>query len=264
MSTGVPTSETIPQAATNLLAVSVEAILRADLGKPIDDWLKAQHDLGKEKQRHVVQILRFLDVLDDSRRLIAESRVWRSDHELLFEALVLRVRRGYTSAGCDASQAELIGNRNLSKEALRRVLEDEPPFQRLKEDSGTRGNAVRFVRHVHEAIVEKTLIPQHDTQGDAPHRDQRSGEGGQGRFASSGVQPPPAFKDRGTIFDPEQYRVDRAQDDLWVYATVKFEIPQGFAWLSTPDADKLAQWKERLAAALLQDVDSGKRRVTTR
>jgi hypothetical protein len=262
VSTDAPTSETIPQAATNLLGVSVEAILQADLGKPIDDWLKARSDLGEEKQRHVVKILRFLDLLDDSRHLIAEVRVWRSDHGLLFEALVLRVRRGYASAGCESSQAELIGKPLLSKEALGRVLEGEPPFQRLRKDSGTRGNAVRFVRHVHEAIVEKTLIARHHCQEDAPPPDQRSREGGRGGLASSGVQPLPAFADRGTIFNPEQYRIDRVQDDLWVYATVQFEVPQGFAWRSEPDAGKLAQWKERLAAALLQDVDSHKRRAT--
>jgi hypothetical protein len=261
VSTGTPTSETIPQAATSLLEVSLEAILQADVEKPIDDWLKAQNDLGKEQQRHVVQILRFLHWLDDSRRLIPETRQWRSDHARLFEALVLRVRRGYASAGCDSRQAELIGQPLLSKEALGRVLEAEPPFQRLK-DSGTRGNAVRFVRHVHEAIVEKTLIPQHDTQEDAPPRCQRPPEGGQGGFASSARQPPPHFIDRGTIAGAEQYRIERLQGDVWVYATVQFEIPQGFAGLGEPDADKQAQWKERLAAALLQDADSHQRSRT--
>ena len=239
----------------------MEAILQADLGSPIDEWLKAQHDLSASARRQVASILLFLQLLDRSRRLIPDARAWRCDYQELSEALRQRARHAYASAGCDSSQAELIGNPALTREALGRVLEEEPPFQRL-ENPDTRRNAVRFACHVHEAIARGKLIPQHYAQEQDSLRTNDPATAAAEDRRPHAAQPSPVFEDRGTIFNPEQYRVDRLRDDLWVYATVQFESPKGFAWLSEPDAGKQAQWKERLAAALLQDVDSLKRRAT--
>jgi len=138
------------------------------------------------------------------------------------------------------------------------VLEGETPFQRL-ENADTRANAVRFVRHVHEAIVEGKLLPPSHAQEDGALREQRASPGGLGRLPPSSRQSPRTFQDQGTIVNPKRYRVARVRDDLWVYATVQFETPEGvgdFAWLSEPDPDQQARWQEQLAAALLQEADA--------
>jgi hypothetical protein len=252
--------KTIPQAATSFLDVCLEAIQQGDLAKPIDQWL-AQKKLGPSAQRQVVAILLFLDLLDDSRHLIPEMRAWRCDRKSASEALVLRIRRGYLSAGCARSQAELIGNAHLTKEALGRLLDKEPPFQRLK-NSGTRGNAVRFACHVHEAIVADKLTPQPHIQQDSAPPDKQSppsGHGGTSGLTSSRLQFPAGFKDQGTIFNPKQYRIARLRDDLWVYGKVQFETPGGeggLAWGNKPDSQEYARWLEQLAAALLQEADA--------
>lgn len=250
-------SEAIPQAATGLLEVCVKAILEADLAKPIDGWLKVQNDLSESSQRQAASILRFLNLLTDSRRLIPEARAWRSDYESLTKALVLRVRQAYSSAGCDAGHSDLIGT-GLTKEALGRVLEKEPPFQRL-ENPDTRRNAIRFACHVHETIAEGKLLPRQDAEEGNANRDQRLHERARGGSGPSRPPLAPTFKDQGTTVNPKRYRIARLQDDLWVYGLVQFEIPKGegdFAWLGTLDVDEQARWLEQLAAALLQDADS--------
>ena len=257
-------SKKIPQYATNLLEVSVEAVLQGDLRKPIQEWLKAQPALSPGTQRQVVSILLFLDLLDDSRHLIPDARAWRSDHKSLSEALSLRARDGYKAAGCAASQSELIGSPLLTNVAIGRVLEQEAPFQELN-NADTRRNAIRFACHIHDAIVQGTLIPQHRAQENDANRVERSHKDAQEGLASSRTQPPRVFKDQGTIVNPKRYRVARIRDDLWVYATVQFEgLEDGgdFAWLSQLDVDEQARWQEQLAAALLQDADSLKQSKT--
>lgn len=258
VSTGTRTSDTIPQAATSLLEVCVQAVLKADLGRPIDAWLKAQAGLIASAQRQAASILSFLDLLGDSRQLPPETRDWRSDCKSLTQALILRFRRGYGSAGCGAKQCDLIGNPLLSKEALARVLEKEPPFQRL-EHPDTRRNAIRFACHVHEAISAGKLVPQQEAEGVNASPEQHAREVAHARFGPSRPALPPTFRDQGTIVNPKRYRIARLQDDLWVYGTVQFESPKGagdFAWLSTLDADEQARWLEQLAAALLQEADA--------
>jgi hypothetical protein len=250
----------------------MDAVLHGDLGKPIDEWLKAEKDLGPSAQRQVASILLFLDLLGASRHLVSEALGWRCDRESASAALLLRVRQAYALAGCAPRQADLIGNPLLTKEALGRVLEAERPFQRL-ENADTRRNAVRFACHVHEAIVEDKLLPLPSIHEDGARQhtredaagEQQSSQGGQGRVRSSRMQFPQTFKDQATIVNPQRYRVARVRDDLWVYATVQFESPQGageFAWLNKPDADEQARWQEQLAAALLQDADSRKQSET--
>jgi hypothetical protein len=247
-------SETVPQAATNLLAISIKALLGAALRMSVGEWLKAHTDLSASARRQVSSILLFIGLLGESEQLSAEVGRWRSDPGLLAEALIRRFRDAYAAAGCHCDHAELIGNPLLTGEAVARVLEAEPPFRRLGNPE-TRGNAIRFARRLHEMIVDGTLFGQNPAVVDRGSRpgnniDRNPGE----------VDPAPvALHDLGTTINPKRYRVARVQDDVWVYGLVCFEHPGGPAgpgWRSAPDPAEQSRWLEQLAAALLQDADA--------
>jgi hypothetical protein len=255
-------SETVPQAATNLLDKCLEALREADLDQPIGKWLKDRGRLGEAARRQVTSILLFLDLLSEAGCLVSEVEQLQTGGTPLWEALLPRVRRAYMLAGCSEEHAGLIGNSNLTKEALGRVLEGERPFQRL-ENPDTRRNAIRFACHLHEklnASGEKPTPKQETAKlsNAEPLSNRRKGATPPG----STLPTPPTRIDRGTIVNPNRYRIARVSDDLWVYGHVQFETPTvavGSNWLGSPDVTEQARWLEQLAAALLQDADALRR-----
>ena len=262
-------STAVPQGATNLVAICVEAILNCALDQPIYQWLKNAHkELGDQSHRQAVQDLQFLGLLDDSRRLHADVRAWRSDRKSLLAELTTRVRRAYVSAGCDENMARHIGKPDLDKKAIRKLLQDEPCFQELGNE-GTRNNAIRLACHFHERIVDGTLVPQDNTQEDnAPqdntHDDDVHREPSPGPAAPSNSLPPAAERPRmvndlGEIVNPGRYRIARLWNDVWVYGVMHFENPAG---ASSPDLEEQARWMEQFAAALLQKADELRQQKT--
>jgi len=252
-------STAVPQGATNLVEICVEAILLCAPDLPIYEWLKNVHkELSDQSRRQAVQNLQFLGLLDDSRRLHPDIRAWRSDHKSLFAELTARIRRAYMSAGCDENMAKHIGKPDLDKKAIRKLLADEPCFQELGNE-GTRNNAIRLACHFHERIVDGTLVPQQSNQEDGARREPSSGTA-----APSGSSPPDAaqprvLNDLGEIVNPGRFRIARVRDDIWVYGVMHFENPAG---APTPDLEEQARWMEQFAGKLLEKADDLRQRKT--
>jgi hypothetical protein len=256
-------SETIPQYSENRLKDCVRAVLEADLNKPVDEWLNGQSHLSECSRRQVRSTLGFVSVLtepwrqDPKAQLVPEVEAWRSSHGGLVGALAERFREGYTAAGCDKSNASLIGNPALTEEALGRVLRDEPPFKKLKKPE-TRGNAIRFACHVHRLIVENALVPA------TIEEDVLSGP----RFRNRALDPEPevfgskhapSLNDQRRTANRKKYRIRRVRGDVWLYGRVDFEGPEGVTgpnWIDSLDIEEQAQLLDQLAAKLLDRADS--------
>lgn len=249
---------TVPQPATSLLALGIEALSQSDGQRPVADWLREQATVGASARRQVSSLLRFLGLVDDAGRLKAETAAWRADRGLLARQLARSFRAAYAAAGCDAGHADLIGNEALGEEALRKLLKDEPPFKKLR-NRGTRENALRFACHVHQAIAANTLLPPGGTGAGPPSHGPPSDRSLRA-VATSPAAPvePPAVRDLGTIVNPQRYRVARLGDDAWVYGLVHFELPptpEAPSWLAAADPAEQARWLEQLAGSLLHAAD---------
>jgi hypothetical protein len=236
-------------------------LVEADLKTPVAEWLGRRRHLSDSARRQVKATLGFLGVLvepwrdNPDARLIEEVGAWRTDG-LLAEALAGRFRERYAAAGCDERHARLIGEANLSEDALERVLADEPPFSRFG-NSDTRKSALRFARQIHAMIVAGELVPDEGEPAPPVLPPARRGFSGP-RSGPAEVEPARRLNDLGTVVSPKSYRVGRLRDDLWVYGVVHFQSPEGAAapgWLDRLGPEEQARFMEQLAASLLQEAD---------
>ncbi|MBN1591261.1 MAG: hypothetical protein JW888_17245 [Pirellulales bacterium] len=146
-------NQTLPQVNAGNVETALQLIRSIGPDQVVDDaWLEA-HDISQPVQTRA--LLRFLGVLDSSRRPTEAILACRDDAEQFIERLRECTIEAYAEAGCGGRETlKWLGRDNLDKRALRARVGGWPRFKDHGVTRGGHKNAFYCVCALHDRLLD--------------------------------------------------------------------------------------------------------------